>query len=105
MTPQIRSTKKSARHESIADSGLGNEHLRNRRIVLELVAQVSHEDTEIFVVVHVRGPPHLTQQVAMGEDAPGVARRTSSRRYSIGVRWTSRPAFFTIRAARSITTS
>src|SRR5262245_58348701 len=54
--------------EAIADTGFGLQEPRLRRVGLELLAQVRHVDPHVVVVLHVRRPPDLAQQLPVRQD-------------------------------------
>ena len=59
--------------QPISDTGLGEEQAGARGIRLQLVAQLGHVDSEIMGLINRVDPPHLFQEVAMGQHLAGMA--------------------------------
>src|SRR5215471_6855844 len=58
--------------ESIADTGFGHQITRLRWIGLELLTELTHEHTQVMRVGGL-GAPHIAQELAMRNDASGIA--------------------------------
>src|SRR4051812_7493367 len=58
--------------EAVADTGVGQDDLRPRRVVLELAADVGDVDAQVVRLVAVAGTPHLAQERGGGDGLAGV---------------------------------
>src|SRR5690606_3514518 len=69
------SMEPSPLQHAVADPRLVEDVFRIGRIVTELMAELADEDAEILRVGLVRLAPDRPQDVAVGEDAPGILRQ------------------------------
>src|SRR5215216_3199938 len=58
--------------EAVAHAGLGDEVAGVRRLGLELPAHLGHEHPEVVRLVVVLRPPHLLEELALGDESPTV---------------------------------
>ena len=59
-------------HKPVADSGLRQYMNRLRRIKLQLMAQVTHINPQVVLVLHISRSPYFAQQLLMRDHSPGM---------------------------------
>lgn len=59
-------------YKAVADTGFGEDVLRPRRIVLDLLPEMPHIDANVVAVLGMGWAPNGLQELAMGEDGIGI---------------------------------